>query len=57
MLSIQRCKEILKEGSIRLENKTLEELRGYLYQLASLQVEAENNGINSIADGECDFVL
>jgi len=57
MLSIQRCKEILQEGSIRLENKTLEELRGYLYQLASLQVEAENNGINSIADGECDFVL
>lgn len=57
MLSIQRCKEILQEGSIRLENKTLEELRGYLYQLASLQVEAENNGISSIADGECDFVL
>jgi hypothetical protein len=57
MLSLQRCKEILQEGSIRLENKTLEELRGYLYQLASLQVEAENNGINSIADGECDFVL
>ena len=57
MLSIQRCKEILQEGSIRLENKTLEELRGYLYQLASLQVEAENNEINSIVDGECDFVL
>ncbi len=57
MLSLERCAEILKEGNITLENKVLRELRDYLYLLAGLQVEAENNGLNEGGYGECHLVL
>ena len=56
MLSLERCGEILKEGNITLENKVLRELRDYLYLLAGLQVEAENNGFNEGGYGECHLV-
>ncbi len=57
MLSLERCAEILKEGNITLEDTVLKELRDYLYQLAGLQVEAENNGYNEVADEEGHIVL
>ena len=57
MLSLERCAEILKEGQITLENTVLKELRDYLYQLAGLQVEAENKGYNEYADEEGHIVL
>ena len=57
MLSLERCAEVLKEGNITLENDVLKELRDYLYLLAGLQVEAENNGLNEGGYGECHLVL
>ena len=57
MLSLERCAEVLKEGNITLENDVLKELRDYLYLLARLQVEAENNGFNGNGDEEGNTVL
>lgn len=57
MLSLEKCAEILKEGTITLNNDVLKELRDYLYLLAGLQVEAENKGLNKSADEECHIVL
>ena len=57
MLSLERCAEILKEGNITLENTVLKELRDYLYQLAELQVEAENKGYNEVENEEGHLVL
>lgn len=57
MLSLERCAEILKEGNITLNNDVLKELRDYLYLLAGLQVEAENNGLNGNGDEEGNTVL
>ncbi len=57
MLSLERCAEILKEGNITLNNDVLKELRDYLYLLAGLQVEAENNGINGYGDEESNTIL
>ena len=57
MLSLERCAEILKEGNITLNNDVLKELRDYLYLLAGLQVEAENNGLNGYGDEEGATVL
>ncbi|MBR4167764.1 MAG: hypothetical protein IKR44_08115 [Bacteroidales bacterium] len=57
MLSLERCAEILKEGNITLENTVLKELRDYLYQLAELQVEAENKGYNGVENEEGYIVL
>ena len=57
MLSLERCAEVLKEGNITLENDVLKELRDYLYLLAGLQVEAENNGLNGNEDEKGNTVL
>lgn len=57
MLSLEKCAEVLKEGNITLENDVLKELRDYLYLLAGLQVEAENNGLNGNGDEEGHTVL
>lgn len=57
MLSLERCAEVLKEGNITLEKDVLKELRDYLYLLAGLQVEAENNGLNGNGDEEGNSVL
>ena len=57
MLSLERCAEILKEENITLENTVLKELRDYLYQLAELQVEAENKGYNGVENEEGYIVL
>ena len=41
VLSIEKCKEILKTGDFRLTNEQVMELREYLYFLAGLQIEDE----------------
>ncbi len=41
MISIEKCKEILKTDDFRLTNEQVMELRGYLYFLAGLQIEDE----------------
>jgi len=41
MITIQRCKEVLKTSGLALEESTLKELREYLYFLAELQIEDE----------------
>lgn len=50
MLSIERCDEILKSNGTKLNNEEIKNLREYLYFLANLQVEDENN--KSITDDE-----
>ncbi|MBR4585408.1 MAG: hypothetical protein IKO29_01535 [Bacteroidales bacterium] len=41
MLTLQKCKEVLKDNGLTLEENTLKELREYLYFLAGLQLEDE----------------
>lgn len=43
MLSIERCKEILKTNNLNLSNEKIKQVRDYLYFLAGLQLEADNN--------------
>ena len=43
MLSIERCKEILKTNTLNLNNEETKQVRDYLYFLAGLQLEADNN--------------
>lgn len=49
MLSIERCKEILKTNNLNLNNEEIKQVRDYLYFLAGLQTEADyNNETNPI---------
>lgn len=41
VISIERCKEVLKQNGLTLENGEFKELREYLYFLAKLQIEDE----------------
>ena len=41
VISIERCKQILKKDGFRLTNEQLMGLREYLYFLAGLQIEDE----------------
>ncbi len=41
VITIERCKEILKTEDFRLTNEQVMELREYLYFLAGLQIEDE----------------
>lgn len=41
VISMDRCKEILKTEDFRLTNEQVMELREYLYFLAGLQIEDE----------------
>lgn len=43
MLSIERCNAILKANNLSLNNEEIKQVRDYLYFLAGLQVEADNN--------------
>lgn len=42
MLSLDFCKKILKNNN----NEEVKMIREYLYLLASLQIESENNSVN-----------
>ena len=56
MLPIEKCEKILKENGTSMSRKDITQLRDYLYFLAELQMENENNEKNKESD-ECDFVL
>ena len=45
MLSLKRCEEILKSNGTKPNNEEIERLRDYLYFLANLQIEDENNKV------------
>jgi hypothetical protein len=57
MLSIERCDEILKSNGTKLNNEEIKNLREYLYFLANLQVEDENNKSITDDEHERDIVL
>ena len=56
MLPIERCEKILKENGTSMSKEEIVKLRDFLYILANLQVENENNEKNNESD-ECDIVL
>ena len=41
MLSIKRCKEILKEHGMNLSDEEVEQVREFLYKIARIQLDAE----------------
>ena len=54
MLSLDRCREILKSANYEIETEEIRQLRDFLYQIATYQVEfemeceAENNEIQNL---------
>ena len=52
MLNIDACKKILKNKN----NEEVKMIREYLYLLATLQIECENNVLNEMKD-ESYFIL
>ena len=43
MISIERCQQILKSNNFTLTNEAVKEVREYLYFLATLEIEVNNN--------------
>lgn len=43
MLSIEVCKNILKENGLRLDDSQVKEVREYLYAVANIALKAMNN--------------
>ena len=54
MLSLERCREVLKSADYTFETEEIVELRDFLYKFATYQVEfemeceAENNEIQNL---------
>lgn len=42
MLSIEKCKEILKQEGIKLEDNQIKEVREFLYAIANIEIKAMN---------------
>ena len=42
MLSIEKCKEILKQEGIKLEDNQIKEVREFLYDIANIEIKAMN---------------
>lgn len=57
MLNLERCDEILKSNGTKLNNEEIKNLREFLYFLANLQVEDENNKSITNDEYERDSVL
>ena len=47
MLSIEKCQNILKSSNYILDNEEVKQLRDFLYQIATYQVETESENSNS----------
>lgn len=41
VITLERCREVLKNNDLTLDDNTLKELRTYLYFLGGLQIEEE----------------
>ena len=48
MLSIEVCKNILKNNGLRLDDAQVKEVREFLYIIADIALNAENNNENKI---------
>ena len=46
MLSIEVCKNILKENGLRLDDSQVKEVREYLYAVANIALKTLNNEDN-----------
>ena len=46
MLSIEVCKNILKDNGLRLDDSQVKEVREYLYAVANIALKALNNEDN-----------
>ena len=57
MLSIERCKQILKSNNYSLTNEVVKEVREVLYFLASLEIEVNNNAAKTNEDDKSPIVL
>ena len=47
MLSIEKCQNILKSYNYILDNEEVKQLRDFLYQIATCQIEIETENNNS----------
>jgi hypothetical protein len=54
MLSIERCKEILKIHNYQLNNEEIKQVREFLHILAEIQINAEKR---LAEDEECNTIL
>lgn len=54
MLSIEKCKEILKLYNCDLTNEEIKQVREFLYLFAEIQINAENK---LLEDEECNSIL
>ena len=54
MLSIERCKDILKSHDCDLTNEEIKQVREFLYLFAEIQINAEKE---MLEDEEHNFVL
>ena len=43
MLSLDRCKDILNQYDYKLDNEQIKEVREFLYKMAEIQLNIENN--------------
>ena len=48
MLSIEKCKEILKQEGIKLEDNQIKEVREFLYAIANIEIKATNTNDSDI---------
>ena len=51
MLSIEKCQNILTSHNYILDNEEVKQLRDFLYQIATCQIEieTENNNLKNVA--------
>ena len=56
MITLERCKEVLNTGKKKYNNDEIKEIRDYLYFLAELQIEVENNKYNSNSVRLCNLL-
>ena len=54
MLSIERCREILKLKNLNLTNEEIKQLREFLYLFAEIQINAEQK---LLEDEKCNSIL
>jgi hypothetical protein len=57
MLSIERCQQILKSNNFSLTNEAVKDVREYLYFLATLEIEVNNNAAKANGDDQSIVVL
>ena len=49
MLSIEKCQNVLKSHNYILDNEEVKQLRDFLYQIATYQIESGNNNSKNVA--------